>query len=161
MDDNFDLKTQARQTAHEVSGKAKGLLRKQIDQRLGAFGDQLKGAADQIRSAGDHLRTQGSDTAANFADGLAERTERVASYLQSTDPERLMDDVENFARRQPWVIAGAGVLLGLAASRTLKAARTKRFSERYGTAGGYQAGYGGGAYDYGTSDDSLTAYGSP
>ncbi|MDQ6780374.1 MAG: hypothetical protein M3Z37_04370 [Candidatus Eremiobacteraeota bacterium] len=183
MDDNRDLKTQAQQAAREVGGKAKGLLREQMDQRFGAFGDQLKGAAGEIRTAGEHLRTRGSETAANLADGLAERTERVAQYLQTTDPQRLMDDVENFARRQPWVIAGAGVLLGLAASRTLKAARTKRFAERYGTAGGYQSRYDGdygyvtgreygyaraGEAEFGGApppttgpDESLTPYGSP
>jgi len=84
--------------------------------------------------------------------------EPSSAQTVAADADQLMDDLETFARRQPWVIAGAGVLLGFAASRTLKAARSKRYFERYGSEYGVgTAGYASLRADEGP----ITAYGSP
>jgi hypothetical protein len=48
-----------------------------------------------------------------------------------------MRDVEGFARRRPWMLAGLGLLGGVAAARFVKASSEKR----YGAYGGSNEGY--------------------
>ena len=54
--------------------------------------------------------------------------DRLGEYLQRADGDELLRDVERFARRRPWMIAGLGLLGGLAASRFLKASSERRYS---------------------------------
>ena len=56
---------------------------------------------------------------------LAERTERLGGYLSSANSDRLLRDVEGFARRQPWLMAAAGATAGFLASRFLKASGSR------------------------------------
>jgi hypothetical protein len=40
-----------------------------------------------------------------------------------------MRDVESFARRRPWMLAGVGLLAGVAAARFIKASSEQRYSD--------------------------------
>ena len=42
----------------------------------------------------------------------------------------MLTDLERFARRRPWVTAGAGVLAGFVASRFVKASADRRYGAR-------------------------------
>jgi hypothetical protein len=61
------------------------------------------------------------------AEQLADRAESFGSYLRHANGERLLADVEAFARRQPWLVAAGGLALGFAASRFLKASSSRRY----------------------------------
>jgi hypothetical protein len=61
------------------------------------------------------------------ADQGAERLERVGAYLTGADAEEILDRVEDVARRQPWLIAGAGLLVGIAVARFMKASSQERY----------------------------------
>ena len=85
--------------------------------------------AQALRGSGEQLRNQGeSGPAATLAEGVAERMDRLGEYLQRADGDELLRDVERFARRRPWMIAGLGLLGGLAASRFLHASSGRRYS---------------------------------
>jgi hypothetical protein len=58
---------------------------------------------------------------------VARRADDLGSYLKSADADRILGDVEDFARRRPWLTAAAGALAGLAASRFLKASSSRRY----------------------------------
>jgi hypothetical protein len=59
---------------------------------------------------------------ANLATTAADQTEQFARYLHETDARQLIATVEDAARRQPLLFLGGAFLLGVAASRFLKAA---------------------------------------
>jgi hypothetical protein len=85
---------------------------------------------------GEELRKQGKDTPARLAEQAADRTERVGSYLRDSDSDRILNDVEDFARRQPWAVVAGGLALGFVASRFLKASSGDRYrSSQVGAAG--------------------------
>jgi hypothetical protein len=65
------------------------------------------------------------------AEQVADRAESFGSYLRDADGERLLRDVEDVARRQPWLIAAGGLALGFAASRFLKASSSRRYQSGY------------------------------
>jgi len=128
----------AKETSREAMGQARGMVRGQLDQRSSDAGQQITSVADTIRSTGQSMRDQGNSSQADMADRLASQVERVGSYLRDQDADRLLQDVEDFGRRQPWMIAVLGFVGGMAAARFLKASSEQR----------YQAGIDSGRYAY-------------
>ncbi|MBC5825571.1 MAG: hypothetical protein GIW99_01735 [Candidatus Eremiobacteraeota bacterium] len=153
---------QVQDKAQQVAGQAKGYLRTQLDQRSTAFGNQLSSTAEDIRSVSDQLRDKGRDSAAGLIEGLADRTNRLGDYLKDADGNRILRDLESLARKQPWAVAGAGLVLGLAASRFMKASSTQRYQSSSGRSyGGVR--YGHEYEDYGAGDSGYigsTRYGA-
>jgi hypothetical protein len=121
---------QAQEKAQQVASKASDQARTQIDQRSTDLGHRVTSTADDIRSVGQQLRDQGKDQPAKLAEQAAGHVERVGGWLRDSDSDRLLSDVEDFGRRQPWAFALGGLALGIAASRFLKASSTQRYQQR-------------------------------
>jgi hypothetical protein len=120
----------AKEQAQQAAGQAKGALRSQVDQRSTDAGERVGGFASDVRSVGEQLREQGKDQPAKLADQAADRAERLGGYLRDSDADRILGDLEDFGRRQPWAVIAGGVALGFAASRFLKASSSRRYEER-------------------------------
>lgn len=121
---------QAQEKVGEAAEQAKGQLRTQVDQRSSQAGEQVAGTASDIRSVAEQLRQQGKDQPARLAEQAADRAERLGRYLSESDADRLLADVEDLARRQPWAVVAGGLFLGFAASRVLKASSADRYQQR-------------------------------
>jgi ElaB/YqjD/DUF883 family membrane-anchored ribosome-binding protein len=125
---------QAQETVQEKAQEAKqqagSKVREQVDQRSNQAGEQVTTTATDLKSVGEELRKQGKETPAKLADQAAERTEQVGKYLTESDADKILSDVEDFARRQPWAVVAGGLALGFVASRFLKASSSQRYSER-------------------------------
>jgi hypothetical protein len=126
---------QAKEKAQQAAGQAKSSLRDQVDRRSTEAGERVGTIASDVRSVGDQLREQGKDQPARLADQAADRAERLGGYLRDNDADRILGDIEDFGRRQPWVVIAGGVALGLVASRFLKASSSRRYEQRRYTAG--------------------------
>jgi ElaB/YqjD/DUF883 family membrane-anchored ribosome-binding protein len=144
------MKQQAREGAQTVQAKAgsafgqvRGRLREQIDQRSTNAGEQVHSTANDVRSVAEELRRQGKETPARLADQVADRVDSLGSYLRNADGERMLGDVERYARKQPWAIAAGAVALGFVASRFLKASSGRRY-ESFSTSGEFRSADGGG-----------------
>lgn len=129
-DKTSEVTGQAQEKAQEAAGQAKSRARDEIDRRSTEAGQQASSTAGDLRSVGEQLREQGKDTPAKLADQAADRVERVGGYLQDADADRILGDVEDLARRQPWVVVAGGVALGFAAARFLKASSSQRYKQR-------------------------------
>ena len=123
---------QAQEKAQQAAGQAKGRLREQVDQRSTQAGGRVAAAAQDARSVGEELRRQGKEQPARLADQAAERAERFGSYLKESDADRILRDVEDFGRKQPWVIVAGGLALGFLGSRFLKASSQRRYATSVG-----------------------------
>ncbi|HEY6235604.1 MAG TPA: hypothetical protein VIW69_10930 [Candidatus Elarobacter sp.] len=135
--------TDVRETAQNAVNQGKSFLGKQVDERSTVIGQQIGSLAQDLRNVGDQLRESGTvGGAAGYVDQGAELVDKLANYLQDADSDRLIGDLEDYARRQPWAIAGAALVLGFAASRFLKTSSVRRYSSTYGTT----TTYGGGRY---------------
>ena len=126
---------QAKEKAGEAKEQASSKLREQVDQRSSQAGEQVTSTAADLKTVGEELRKQGKDTPAKLADQAAERTEKLGSYLSESDADRILGDVEDFARKQPWAVVAGGLVLGFAASRFLKASSSQRYSASRPSAG--------------------------
>ena len=109
----------------ELKSQAGERVRLELDTRSTQAGEQLQGTGEALRRTGEQLRQEGKETPAKVTGYLAERTERLGSYLSSASSDQLLRDVEDFARRQPWLMAAAGATAGFLASRFLKASGSR------------------------------------
>ncbi len=125
-----DVAQQAQARAQAAGGRAQAKLREQLDQRSSQVAGQINEQASDLRAVSEALREQGKDGPAKAADRMAEYAENVGGYLRNRDSAALLDDAEDFGRRQPAAVAGGGLLLGLLASRFLKASSSQRYSSR-------------------------------
>jgi ElaB/YqjD/DUF883 family membrane-anchored ribosome-binding protein len=123
-------KEKAKEQAQQAAGQARSTLRSQVDQRSTQAGERVGTVASDARSVGEQLRQQGKEQPAKLAEQAADRAERLGDYLKNNDADRILGDVEDFGRRQPWVVIAGGVALGIVASRFLKASSSRRYEER-------------------------------
>jgi ElaB/YqjD/DUF883 family membrane-anchored ribosome-binding protein len=127
---------QAQDKAREAAGQARGRASQEVDRRSTQAGEQVSSNASDARSVADELRKQGKDTPARYVEQAADRAERLGGYLQESDGDRILRDVEDFARRNPWAVAAGGLVLGFAASRMLKASSGERYRSSLPPEGG-------------------------
>jgi len=123
-------KEKAQEKAQQAKGQAASRVRDQVDQRSTQAGEQVSTTASDIRSVADTLREQGKDQPAKLAEQAAQRAETLGDYLQRSDGDTILRDLEDFGRKQPWAVIAGGVALGFAASRFLKASSTRRYESR-------------------------------
>jgi hypothetical protein len=123
---------QAQDRAREAARQARGRVRQEVDRRSTQAGEQVSSNASDARSVADELRKQGKDAPARYVEQAADRAERLGGYLQESDGDRILRDGEDFACRKPLAVA-AGLLVGFAASRLLKASSGDRYRSSLST----------------------------
>jgi len=133
-----DVAGSAREAAHEqvtqVTDAGRGAVRRQVDQRSTQVGEQASGVAEMLRQTASQLRAEGDvqkTRYAQVAEQAADRLDRTGRYLTDADADELLGRLEDAARRQPWLVAAAGLLTGVAAARFLKASSRDRYEHRY------------------------------
>jgi ElaB/YqjD/DUF883 family membrane-anchored ribosome-binding protein len=146
-----DAAAVAQEKASELREQGSARLRDQFDQRSSQTGSQVRSLAEALRRSGNDLNGEGSANVSQLTSQAADRIERLGSYLEQKRGDELMRDVETFARRRPWMLAGIGMLAGVAAARFMKASSEQRYGDyrrtsewptRQGTAGGGAYGRG-------------------
>jgi hypothetical protein len=121
---------QAQEKAQQAAGQARDRVRDEVDTRSTRVGEQAEGVASDVRSVGAHLRSEGKDKPAELADKTAARVADLGDYLRRSDGDAILRDVERFGRDRPWAVMAGGVVLGIAASRFLKASSSRRYHEQ-------------------------------
>ena len=122
---------QARERAVQATQEGRNLIRTQVEDRSSQAGQQLHSKAQDLRTVAKELRNQGQDTPAQIAEQIADKGEQLAGYLRTSDGDRLVRDIEQFARRNPWAVIAGGMFAGFAASRVLKSSSAARYNSDY------------------------------
>ena len=135
--------SQAQEKAQQGMSRANEQLKSQLDTRSTQAGEPATSVADAARRTGESLRSEGKEQEANVVEQLAERVERLGNYLRETSGDRMMQDIEDFGRRQPWAIAALGAVAGFFGARFLKASSGGggASSDRRGMGAGMRSGY--------------------
>ncbi len=126
-----DAASAVQDKAVELQQQGRSKLGDALDERTTQAGGQSRQIASVLRESGSQLRTQEGGNGlqvAGITDAAAERVERFGVYLEHVSGDELLRDAEAFARRRPWMVAGMGLLAGLAASRFLKASAERRYT---------------------------------
>ena len=123
-----DAASAAQEKASELREQSSARLRDQFDERSTQAGSQMRSLAKALRRSGNDLSDE-HNSASQLTTRAADRIERVGSYLEQKSGDELMRDIETFARRRPWMLAGIGMVAGVAAARFTKASSEQRYGE--------------------------------
>jgi len=123
-----DAASTTQEKAMELRSRGADQLRQQLDSRTSDAGRQTRDVARALKQTSEQLRTDGKSQAAGITETAAERVEHFGRYLERVDGNELLNDAERFARRRPWLLAGIGLVAGVAASRMMKASSERRYS---------------------------------
>jgi hypothetical protein len=123
---------QAKEKAQSLTSTLSERATSEVDKRSSDLGQRAGSVASDLRQVGEQLEGQDNSQAAKLAGSAADRAERVASYLDDADGQRLLSDVEDLGRRQPWLVLAGGVAFGIAAARLLKASSGERYAQSQG-----------------------------
>jgi hypothetical protein len=127
----------------------------QADRGLDQAATGVASVADSIRRVSTDMETE-QPQIAEFALTAADQAEALAGYLRENDVRQIIGSVEGFARRQPLLFLGGAFLLGMAASRFIKAAGGQR--QGPGQLSGHRSGYS--PADYNGGEWSATGPGA-
>jgi vacuolar-type H+-ATPase subunit H len=89
--------------------------------------DRLSGVAQGLRSSSDQFGNQ--ETIQRLVSQAADRVGDFANHLRNRDVPELIDEVEDFARRQPAAFLGGAFAMGLLGARFLKSSRDNLVDE--------------------------------
>lgn len=141
---------QIREVKDQVVGQAKNTLQQARD-RAGSslgeskakFADQFETIAGALRRTTEHLRSEDQQRIAGLTESVARQVDQIANYLRNKDARAMRTDLENLARRQPALMLGGALVLGLIGARFLKSSQRERRrmssgrEQRFGEGGGY------------------------
>ena len=121
---------QIREVKDQVVDQAKSGLRQAKDRATSSLGEsrdqfaeQIGALAEAFRRTGEHLRSEHQERVAGFTESAARQADRVADYIRTFDPRTARDDLESLARRQPALVLGGAVALGLLSARFFKSSK--------------------------------------
>ncbi len=136
--------------ARNVADQAGQTVEAQASTTMDQIAATIEEVARAIRRAGEELR-QEQPQIASVADTAAGQVERAATYLESHEPREVFDSIQESAKRQPALVIGAGIAVGLLLGRVLRttmpvddaAARAYRAGGTPSYGGGYAIKGGG------------------
>ena len=133
---------------------------------MAQVGDVLHQVADAVRQSSESLETD-QPQIGRFISTAADKLDEAATFVADREPTRLMADAQEMAKRQPALVIGGGLVVGLLIGRALRSAgqptagatdgqdwysagrqgsRDDAARERSGVSSGYGTGYGA-SYD--------------
>jgi hypothetical protein len=134
---------QAREKTGEMMEKAQDTAVKTADRQMGRAAESVGSLAKALRDTGRTLNESDQRQFGKFAEQAANRLERFSSEIENKSVTELMNDAEDFARREPALFLGGALALGLLAARFLKSSSSRyeqEYSRQYGSRYG-QYGY--------------------
>ncbi len=111
-----DAKRSAGKILNQAKERAATLAQEQKQsaaQHIGRYGTALRDSARSVE--------QDDPNVAYFANRAAERIEKVADYVRSTDLDGLRRDAEDIARRHPALFMGGMLIAGIVLGGVIKA----------------------------------------
>jgi hypothetical protein len=156
-----DVKNQVVDQAKSTLQQARDRASSSLGESKNQFAEQFGTIADALRRTTEHLRSEDQQRIAGLTDTVARQVEQVADYLRNKDARAMRQDLENLARRQPALMIGGALVLGLIGARFLKSSE-RRGGGRYGDGQRYSRersfGYTGYNQPYGRGSDIGAGY---
>ena len=123
--------------ARNVADQAGQTVEAQASTTMDQITTSIEEVARAVRRAGEELR-QEQPQIASMVDKAADQVERAATYLESHEPREVLETIQENARRQPALVIGTGIAVGLVLGRLLRTALPvdQPDARTYGTATG-------------------------
>jgi hypothetical protein len=129
-------KDTVRNVASQVREDAAGAARSGYRNTANRTAETLGTVAQTLRSSTEQLHAQHQGEAiARYIERASDQAQRFAEYLRNAEPDQVVNEVRNFARRQPTLFLGGAFMMGLVASRFLRASERDQQQDPYGGGG--------------------------
>jgi hypothetical protein len=142
-DQNQNLLQQAKHATGEIANQVQQRAGEQVDRQKETAANELLQVVNAVRQLGQTLSGEANGPiaryAAEYSDKAANSLERLTNYIREQDPKRLLNDVQNFGRRQPALLLGGAFFLGFAGARLVKSSMEAASQHSMNT--GYQSQY--------------------
>ena len=129
-----DLLQHAKQAGGEIVNKVQEQAGSQINHQKETAASQLSQVANAVRRIRENIPEQEAGAIGRFVGDYGEKAanslERLSSYIREQNPQRLLDDVQNFGRRQPALLLGGAFLLGFAGARLIRSSMSTTRSQQ-------------------------------
>ncbi len=134
-----DVKEKVQRLASETEHKVGGQLRSQITAAKERAASNVGTIAQSLVQTGQQARQQDPNVPVQPIERVGQQLQKTADYLRNTDVDQVVDQTEDFARRQPAVFLGAAFALGLIGARFIKSSRRseQREQEQQGRSTGF------------------------
>jgi hypothetical protein len=113
--------SQARTGVRQARDRAMSSLAESRDE----FAGQIEAVADAFRRTGSHLNAENQRRMAGLTESVARQADQVARYVRDFDPRTARDDLAGLARRQPALVFGGALALGLLGARFIKSSKRR------------------------------------
>jgi len=124
-----EVTDQTKQAASQVTDQAKQAAQSQLSVRKDQTANRLNTVSSAVRDMSDKLRQNNQTSSyAQFADQAANQIQRFSGYLRSHDVREIVDEAEDWMRRDPMIALGGAFVLGLVAARFLKSSGASKRS---------------------------------
>ena len=110
------LRSQAQQTAQNLRQQTTNQANSQLDMAA----QSAQQTSQALHRVSGELRNNQQTMLADYADRGAEQIGRLSHYLSENDIRAVLDDVQDYARRQPLIFVAGALGIGIIASRFFK-----------------------------------------
>lgn len=124
----------ARHEATRVMDEAKERGQDMLAEQRQSAAGQLDGVANALRQTAQQLNRQNQPKLAEYAEWTAGCVEGCARTIRERDAGEMVDQVQDFARRQPGLFLGGAVVAGLLAARFMRSSEERRYDYTGATA---------------------------
>jgi hypothetical protein len=120
-----DTLSQAKQAMSESLGDTKRQMESTFDEQKSQAAGRLGSVANALRQTSEQLNAQNETTFAQYAQSAAEQIENWSELLQTKNLNDLVNEVQDFARRQPELFIAGSLAAGLLLGRFLKSSGSR------------------------------------
>lgn len=112
---------QAERIAHEATAAGRDIM----DRQRASLASELETIVKALKKASDALHNEHQDAVADYTRRAADSLSRFSRDLRDKDLRTLLDNVSEYARRQPGMFLGGAVAAGFLLSRFLRSGKSR------------------------------------
>ncbi|WP_329102801.1 hypothetical protein OG792_24915 [Micromonospora sp. NBC_01699] len=115
MDQSRDVANEASRQARELMGQASNQLRQQAGEQQHRAAASLRALADELQTMSE--RTDQPGVATDLVRHAADRAHQAAQWLDQREPGTVVNEVRDYARRNPGMFLAGAAVAGVLAGR--------------------------------------------
>jgi hypothetical protein len=124
----------AKQATGNIVNKVQQQAGSQLTRGKETAATEISQVANAVRRLRENLPQQEMGPIArvvgDYGEKAANSLERLSTYVRDKDPKQLLNDVQDFGRRQPALLLGGAFLLGFAGARLIRSSMSAAYEQR-------------------------------
>ena len=118
-------------TASALMDRVRDGATTQLTTQKGRVTDSLTSLAQAVRQSTESLRSNQQTAVAQYVEKAASQLERLSNRLRDRNVKDLVQDAQQFARRQPAIFVGAAFAAGLLTARFMKSSTNHQYERTF------------------------------